>query len=209
MKVFPADGISGKKATMTEKQERQPHPWNRWRWRACCEKQAYKQANKQKTNMNNNVPSNDLPRVQKVSRNCSSTTPYFVLQQGLQFAYCTVCKSDFSIAHGGKNDSKKHCEMQSWVKWIWDKSCYKQLCCVFQMLSQRDLLVIVHASVLIDLGHSGVFCCVFIRRHNVFCWAVDFNKNVCGNYSSACVHLLWIQVFFNLLFCCWFDCFWL
>ena len=74
--------------------------------------------------MNNNVQSNFLPRVQKVSRSSSSsTTLYFILQQGLQFAYRTVCKSDFSTAHGGKNNCKKHCEMQSWVKLIWDTRC--------------------------------------------------------------------------------------
>ncbi|WP_419608145.1 hypothetical protein, partial [Thiolapillus sp.] len=33
--------------------------------------------------------------------------------KGPQFAHCTVCKSDFSIAHGGKNDCKKHCDTQS------------------------------------------------------------------------------------------------
>ena len=33
--------------------------------------------------------------------------------KGPQFALCTVCKSDFSFAHGGKNDCKKHCDTQS------------------------------------------------------------------------------------------------
>ena len=29
--------------------------------------------------------------------------------KGPQFAHCTVCKSEFSVAHdGGKNDCKKH-----------------------------------------------------------------------------------------------------
>ena len=33
--------------------------------------------------------------------------------EGPQLAQCTVCKSDFSIAHGAKNDCKKHCDTQS------------------------------------------------------------------------------------------------
>ena len=34
-------------------------------------------------------------------------------RQGPKFAHCTTCKTDFSVAHGGRYDCKKHCETSS------------------------------------------------------------------------------------------------
>ena len=31
-------------------------------------------------------------------------------KKGEKFAYCTLCSRDFSVAHGGLNDAKRHCD---------------------------------------------------------------------------------------------------
>lgn len=47
--------------------------------------------------------------------------------RGPDFAHCTVCKSDFSVAHGGRNDCIKHVQRQAHQK---AEECMKNVSCI-------------------------------------------------------------------------------
>ena len=158
-------------------------PRNRWWWRACCEKLV----NKQPKTTNNNVPSIFSPRVQKCK--------YPVLRSSTkepQFAYCTVCKSDFSIA--GNIVRHNHESNKSETKAVRNNTA------LFSRCYHKDIRQWLHMLcpyLIWDIRVLLFFVC-FLSGSSIFCSAADLNKNVCGNYCNACVHLL-IQVLSNLL----------
>ena len=92
MTTFPVGGISGGKTKMAEKRH--------------------------ETDEDEDPTAKNRPKKKTYHQNFRREyrTMYPALRssaEGPQLAHCTVRKSDFSIAHGGKNDCKKHCDTQS------------------------------------------------------------------------------------------------
>ena len=112
--------------------------------------------------------------------------------KGPQFAYCTVCKSDFSIA--GNIVRHNHESNKSETKAVRNNTA------VFSRCYHKDIRQWLHMLCPYLTWDIRVllFLFVFWSGSSIFCSAADLNKNVCRNYCNACVHLL-IQVLSNLL----------
>ena len=74
-----------------------------------------------------NLPHSKRPRLDRTAREASTSSssstggsgrfknswniPYIVEStRGSKYARCKLCQRDFSVAHGGHNDAKRHCE---------------------------------------------------------------------------------------------------
>lgn len=82
---------------------------------------------------------------------------------------------------------------------VFSRCCHKEIC---QWLHMPLSLIIL----IWDIPVFLLLFVLFLSGGSTFLLSSWLKQNACLNYSNAfhAIHLLWIQVLFNLLFCFWF-----